>query len=433
MRLCPAPRVISVLSAFICSGLLLSCGGIRASQGGGGTAKLTQITIAPSNPSIMKGASQQLTATGIYDDGTQHALGASVSWETSPSAVATINAKGNVTGVGEGVAQVTAAYQGVTGTTSVTVGQPGLLSTTVSPNPSSLPAGESGQLTAIGNFSDGSVQNLTQSAAWSSSAPKVATINAAGLASGLIVGSTTITAVSGTVQGTTTLTVTSAVLASIAVTPANSSIAAGNTQQLTATGTYSDGSTQNLTSTAAWSSSAPSVATISSASGTQGLARAAGLGATTIEATSGAISGSTTLTVTAGFVLTGSLNTARASHTSTVLNNGMVLIAGGYDGNIFASAELYHPASRTFTYPGSLNNARTYHTATLLNNGMVLIAGGTDNSGTILASAELYNPATGTFTPTGSLNTTRIYHTATMLNNGMVLIAGGYDNSGDIL
>ena len=518
MRLCPAPRVIGVLSALICSGLLLSCGGISASQGGGGTAKLTQITIAPSNPTIMKGASQQLTATGIFDDGTQHALGASVTWGTSPSAVATINTKGNVTGVGEGVAQVTAAYQGVTGSTSVTVGQPGLLSITVSPNPSSLPAGESGQLTAIGNFSDGSVQNLTQSAAWSSSAPNVATINAAGLASGLTAGSTTITAASGTVQGTTTLTVTSAVLASIAVTPANSSIAAGNTQQLTATGTYSDGSTQNLTSTATWSSSASSVATInaaglasglivgsatitavsgtvqgtttltvtaavlasiavtpanssiaagntqqltatgtysdgstqnltstatwsalasnvatiSNASGSQGLATAAGLGTTTIEAALGAISGSTTLTVTAGFVLTGSLNTARASHTSTVLNSGMVLIAGGYNGNILASAELYDPASGTFTFTGSLNNARIYHTATLLNNGMVLIAGGTDNNGNILASAELYNPTTGTFTSTGSLNTARELHTATV-KNGMVLIAGGTDNNGNIL
>src|SRR6202795_1586713 len=431
MRLCPAPRVISVLSALICSGLLLSCGGISASQGGG-TPKLTQITIAPSNPTIMKGASQQLTATGIFDDGTQHTLGASVTWETSPSAVATINTNGNVIGVGEGVAQVTAAYQGVTGSTSVPVGQPGLLSITVSPNPSSLPAGETGQLTATGNFSDGSVQNLTQSAAWSSSAPNVATINAAGLASGLIVGSTTITAASGTVQGTTALTVTSPVLASIAVTPADSSIAAGNTQQLTATGTYSDGSTQNLTSTAAWSASTSSVATISNAAASQGLATASGLGTTTIEAALGAISGSTTMTVTAGFVLTGSLNTARASHTSTVLNNGMVLIAGGYNGNILASAELYDPAYGTFTPTGSLSTARELHTATL-KNGMVLIAGGSDNNGNILASAELYNPRTGTFTPTGSLNTTRIYHTATMLNNGMVLIAGGYDNSGDIL
>ena len=76
---------------------------------------------------------------------------------------------------------------------------------------------------------------------------------------------------------------------------------------------------------------------------------------------------------------------------------------------------------------GSLNTARHNHTATLLNNGMVLMAGGYTATDGYLASAELYNPATGTFTPTGSLNTARDCHTATLLNNGMVLMAGGYN------
>ena len=436
MRLCSAARAIGVLSALICSGLFLSCGAGSASQGGGNPAKLTQIIIAPANPLITKGETLQLTATGIFDDGTQHALGTSVTWQTSQSAVATINTEGNVTGVSEGVAQVSAAYQGVTGSTSVTVGASALLSITVSPNQSSLPVGESEQLTATGNFSDGTVQNLTQSATWSSSALGVATITAGGLATGVTTGTSSISATMGSITGSTTLTVTvtAPVLVSIAVTPGNASITVGTKQQFTATGTYSDASTQNLTSTAAWSSSAPSVATISDASGSQGLATTAGLGTTTMQATSGAINGSTPLTVTAGFVLTGSLNTARASHTSTVLNNGMVLIAGGYNGNVLASAELYNPATGTFTPTGSLKTARLYHTATLLNNGRVLIVGGNAENGNILASAELYNPATGTFTPTGSLNTARELHTATMIQgamiNGMVLIAGGQGSGG---
>ena len=77
-----------------------------------------------------------------------------------------------------------------------------------------------------------------------------------------------------------------------------------------------------------------------------------------------------------------------------------------------------------FVYTGNLNTGRALHTATLLNNGMVLIAGGASNSLEI-QSAELYNPATGTFTPTGNMTTYRGEgFTATLLNNGMVLFAG---------
>ena len=71
------------------------------------------------------------------------------------------------------------------------------------------------------------------------------------------------------------------------------------------------------------------------------------------------------------------------------------------------------------------------HTATLLPNGQVLVAGGYGNSG-YLTSAELYNPATGTWTVTGSLNIARTWHTATLLPNGQVLVAGGYGNSGSL-
>jgi galactose oxidase-like protein len=122
------------------------------------------------------------------------------------------------------------------------------------------------------------------------------------------------------------------------------------------------------------------------------------------------------------------LVTPRYYHTATLLNNGMVLIVGGYGATGYlASAELYNPATGTFTpAAGNLNTARESDTATLLNNGTVLIAGGNGSAG-ILASAELYSPAAGSFTATaGSLNTARELHTATLLNNGTVLIAGGY-------
>ena len=129
--------------------------------------------------------------------------------------------------------------------------------------------------------------------------------------------------------------------------------------------------------------------------------------------------------------VTHSLNTARSGHTATLLQNGMVLVAGGTDSNFnrSASAELYDLASGTWTATGSLNRAHNMHTATLLN-GRVLVAGGVDsNIIFISATAELYHPASGTWTVTGSLNTARAGHTATLLQNGMVLVAGGVDSN----
>ena len=119
---------------------------------------------------------------------------------------------------------------------------------------------------------------------------------------------------------------------------------------------------------------------------------------------------------------TGSLATARDFHTATLLRNGKVLVAGGdgLDSQSLTSAELYDPASGTWTATGSLNTARFLHTATLLPNGKVLVAGGYNDSG-YLASAELYDPASGTWTATGSLATARDRHTATLLPNGKVL------------
>ncbi len=124
------------------------------------------------------------------------------------------------------------------------------------------------------------------------------------------------------------------------------------------------------------------------------------------------------------FATVANLNIARASHTSTLLPNGKVLIAGGgYPTNSVNSAELFDPATGSFTLTGEMSSARHYATATLLLNGKALITGGGN------AVAELYDPATGTFTATGSMVADRMWHTATLLPDGTVLIAGGYPGS----
>ena len=301
-------------------------------------------------------------------------------------------------------------------------------------------------------------------------------------------GTATITAYAGTINGSAMLTVGPVSLLSITITPANPFLPTGTPQQFTATGNYTDATSQDLTSLATWTSSNPSVATISG-----GLTTPTGIGQTTITASyvdpnyplSPPVASSTTLSLSnvvesgnmltsrdshsatllndgrvlftggvtyppsntpplssaevysaGSFSATGSMITARYLYPATLLDNGKVLIAGG--GYLFepgpftglAAAELYDPASGTFTATGPMNIGRVNFTATLLhcactNNGKVLITGGTANASTLLNSAELYDPASGTFGPTGTMNVPHLRHTATLLNDGKVLIVGG--------
>jgi RHS repeat-associated protein len=143
------------------------------------------------------------------------------------------------------------------------------------------------------------------------------------------------------------------------------------------------------------------------------------------------------------FSATGNLSTGRDFHTATLLNNGLVLVAGGDMGSglystALSSAELFDPTTDVFTTTGNLSTARAVHTATLLDDGLVLVAGGrtggyngTSNTESATSSAELFNPASDTFLPTASLEIATTNHTATLLQNGQVLIAGGIDTSTD--
>lgn len=123
------------------------------------------------------------------------------------------------------------------------------------------------------------------------------------------------------------------------------------------------------------------------------------------------------------------MNTGRQWHTATLLTNGKVLVAGGCSGTTClpvtnAQVQVYDPGANTWTTAASMNTARTYHTATLLPNGKVLVAGGYNGSSS-LTSAEVYDPVANSWTTVASMNAARIYHTATLLTNGKVLAAGG--------
>jgi len=146
--------------------------------------------------------------------------------------------------------------------------------------------------------------------------------------------------------------------------------------------------------------------------------------------------------VAGSFALAENMTVARYAQTSTLLQNGKVLVAGGFsvapDSCLFDfppplnSAELYDPSNDSFAPTGNLAGERGGHTATPLKDNTVLIAGGGKSGGDRspflgdgLSTAEIYDPATGVFTSTGSMATGRVGQTATLLASGEVLIAGG--------
>jgi hypothetical protein len=124
--------------------------------------------------------------------------------------------------------------------------------------------------------------------------------------------------------------------------------------------------------------------------------------------------------------------TYRADHSTTLLWDGRVLVAGGRDagGRPLASAEIYDPHTGTWTPTGAMSSARYGHTASVLLDGRVLVAGGSGcrrncSAADSLTSAELYDPNSGTWGRTTSMSASRINHTASVLSDGRVLIAGG--------
>jgi N-acetylneuraminic acid mutarotase len=125
----------------------------------------------------------------------------------------------------------------------------------------------------------------------------------------------------------------------------------------------------------------------------------------------------------------------RLGHTATLLPSGKVLVAGGTvrdPVNSHDSAEVYDPATATWSSTGAMTTPRFLHKATLLPSGKVLVTGGfKDVLGTALASAEMYDPATGAWSPVVRMKFGRGRHTAVLLSSGKVLVAGGVSNNND--
>ena len=263
---------------------------------------LTSIAVAPSAPSVAKGLITPFTASGTYSDNSTADLTNQVAWSSSAPSVATVSntdgSRGVATGLTTGSATITATLGNFTASVNLSVTAAVLQGIAVAPASPIVAKGLTTQFTATGTYSDGTTAALTGQVTWATSNPAIATVDSAGVATGVGQGVASVTATLGGVVGSASLTVASAALTAIAVAPTSPSVTAGSSASFTATGTYSDGTTASLTNLVTWSSSDPAVASISNADGSRGVATGLTTGAATISATLGDLSATATLTVT---------------------------------------------------------------------------------------------------------------------------------------
>jgi hypothetical protein len=139
------------------------------------------------------------------------------------------------------------------------------------------------------------------------------------------------------------------------------------------------------------------------------------------------------------FTVLASPTRTRARHTATLLNNGLILVAGGQTNFVDTGdqqAELYNPNTDTWAFTGGMVSPRNEGTATLLADGRVLLTGGSalrQDPAFRRRSAEIYDPSTGAFSATDSMQFRRQFHTATLLADGRVLIVGGLDENNQVV
>ena len=269
-----------------------------------GKPSLASIAISPAAPVVSLGGTQQLSAVGVLSDKSTQDLTSTVTWSSSDPTIADVSSTGLATPKSLGTTTITATSDSVSATAQLTVTTAALAAILVTSDHSAIPVGSTAQLSAQGVYGDGSTKDLTSSVTWTSSPAGLTSVSAAGLATAQAVGSATITATLGSIKGSASLSVTPAVLSSIAITSNNSTMPLGTTQQLIASGAYSDGTVRDLTTSVTWISQPANFVEISAG----GLATADAIGTSQITATSGTITGSAFLTVSAAALISISIS-----------------------------------------------------------------------------------------------------------------------------
>jgi uncharacterized protein YjdB len=298
-------------------------------------APVASVEVTPATATIVIGGTTQLTAT-LKDAGGNLLTDRAVTWTSDNDLIASVSGTGLVTSKSVGTATITATAEGKSATAKVTITPVPVASVSVTPATSSLVIDGTVQLSAT--TKDASGNTLTgRTVTWSTSDASIATVDANGLVTAHALGSATITATSETKTATAQITVTVAPVATVAVSPASSTLALNATTQLSAT--TSDASGHVLTGrTVTWSSSDPGKATVDG----NGLVKGLAYGQVIITATSEGKTGTATVKVSDGIapVLVGLTLTPNpvdvTSGTKTVTATARITDAGGSGAAQFA-------------------------------------------------------------------------------------------------
>lgn len=281
---------------------LFACAFLAACGGGGGDptappptppAAVAAIRITPASPSLVTGATVQLTATPLDAAGTT-LTGRTVSWNSEMSSIATVSASGLVTGVSPGSARIQATSGGVTGDVTVTVTPAPVASVLITPSAPSVESGDTLRLAAAARDAQGNALP-GRTIQWTSLSPAIASVSASGLVTALAPGSTTVRATAESVSQEVTLTVRAAAVATVRLSRDTATLVPGQPLVLATTLLDARGNTLG-NRVVTWTSSVEGVASVAS----NGAVTAIAPGTTTITATSETKSATATITVTAG-------------------------------------------------------------------------------------------------------------------------------------
>ncbi len=271
------------------------------------------LAIAPAMITLEAGRTVGLKAMAHYTDGTLKDVSEQCTWSSSAAAFASVSnsmgTRGQVKGVADGAATITAVFGAFSATGSVKVSPPVIVAVNVDPATLRLPIGLYEYVDATTAMSDGSSESVSGTVTWTSTNPAVADVQVyQGKYAYVIAASAGTTSIKASLpngmSATIAVTVTTASITSVQLGPAQPKLPVGGKLDMTAIGVFSDFSTSNVKYSAAWSSSNPAVASVGNSDYTKGALTALSAGTTTITANYDGIIGTTLVTVSSATLMT---------------------------------------------------------------------------------------------------------------------------------